>query len=302
MGKTIEYFAGDAFKEISAHPLFAFGVKLFDIFFIVVFTLVIVRLIRFSFNRIIKRRRKKGEENETQIVFIRRIVSGVLYTVGIIGIVYQFDILKSFAISLLAGSGVAAIIIGLASQEAVSNIISGFLITIFRPFKIGDFILVGADKRGTVEDITLRHIIIRTLENKRLVVPNSVINKEIIENSNYIDDKVCNLIEFGIDVNANIDRARFIIKEEILAHVNFYDSGLYDEMGNPDVSIRFVRWEATALILCAYAWAKNIGEGFVMKCDVLESVKKRFDAEGITQPYSQRTMLFKTSFEKTLDK
>jgi len=302
MEKTVEYLAGDAFKDISAHPLYGAGVKLLNAVFIAVFTLALIRLVRFLFNRIIKRRRDRGEENETQIIFVRRIISGVLYTVGIIGIVYQFDALKSFVVSLLAGSGVAAIIIGLASQEAVSNIISGFLITVFRPFKIGDFIVVGGDKKGTVEDITLRHIIIRTVENKRLVVPNSVINKEIIENSNYKEDKVCNIVEFGIDVGANIDRARRIIKEAILNHPRFYDNGLYDETGSPDVTVRVVRWEAAAIILSASVWSRNLGEGFEMKCDLLETVKKRFDAEGIIQPYSQRARLYDSPDKKTLDK
>ena len=283
---------GDNFENISVQPLYSLAMLILRIALVIILTAVFLHIAKSIFKRMRQKNRDSGHNDETQIVFAGQIVNVFLYVCGGIGVLYQFETLRTVLYSALAGSGVVAIIIGFASQETLSNIISGIIITMFRPFKIGDFIQIGQSK-GTVETITLRHIIIRTAENRRLVVPNSVINKEIIENSNYHDERVCNLIEFQIDVHANIDRARAIIKDEIIGHALFYDNGLYDEGGNRDALIRVTRVDAGAVTLTAYAWAKTPGEAFAMKCDILESVKKRFDAAGFAHPYTQRVALEK---------
>jgi small conductance mechanosensitive channel len=284
---------GENYEKISSEPLFALITEFLQVGFIVLFTLAAVRIARAFFKRARAKNRERGDQDQTQLVFLGQMTSAFIYICGMIGIIYQFETLRTILYSVLAGSGVAAIIIGFASQEAAANIISGILITLFRPFKIGDFISLGAGSRGTIETITLRHIIMRTPENRRLVVPNSLINKEIIENSHYHDQRICNIIEFFIDVSSNIDRARFIIKEEIVSHPSFYDNGVYDEQGSPTAVVRVTRVEPNYIVLSGYAWAKTPWDAFVMKCELLESVKKRFDAERLRHPYSQRVMLDK---------
>ena len=82
-----------------------------------------------------------------------------------------------------ASGGIVAVVIGLASQEAAGNLINGAMIMAYKPYKIGDFIVVtGHNVRGTVIDISLRHSVIETLEKTQMIVPNDIMNKAIIEN------------------------------------------------------------------------------------------------------------------------
>lgn len=91
--------------------------------------------------------------------------------------------------TLFAGAGIFAAIIALASQQALSNIISGIFIVISKPFRVGDYIELSILHRGTVEDITLRHTVIRDIQNNRIIVPNSKINSETIVNYHLNDER-----------------------------------------------------------------------------------------------------------------
>ncbi|MDZ7777461.1 MAG: mechanosensitive ion channel [Bacteroidales bacterium] len=73
---------------------------------------------------------------------------------------------------------------------------------------------------GTVEDITLRHTVIRNFENRRIIVPNSVISSETIINSNIIEDKVCNFVEISISYDSDVDKAMALMQEEAMSHPN----------------------------------------------------------------------------------
>lgn len=95
--------------------------------------------------------------------------------------VYETNALRTVATSLLAGAGILAVAVGFASQQALSNIVSGIMIVIFKPFRVNDRLNIGTTFNGIVEDITLRHTVIRDFENKRIIVPNMVISQECLE-------------------------------------------------------------------------------------------------------------------------
>jgi small conductance mechanosensitive channel len=85
----------------------------------------------------------------------------------------QVHLLKPVSNSLLAGAGLVTVALSFAAQNALSNIISGFFIVLFKPFGINDRLRFKETVTGVVEDITLRHTIIRDGENKRVIIPNS---------------------------------------------------------------------------------------------------------------------------------
>src|SRR3990172_8509923 len=101
-------------------------------------------------------------------------------------------------------------IVGFASQQAFSNIISGIFIVIFRPFRVNDIIKVGSLDAGMVEDITLRHTVIRSFENRRLISPNAVISEQTVLNSSIIVEKVCLFLYIGISFDSDVDKTIII--------------------------------------------------------------------------------------------
>lgn len=144
---------------------------------------------------------------------------------------------------------------------------------------------------GTVTDIILRHTIIRNYENKMIVIPNSVINKEKVINYDLRDRKCCQYI----------DLAKQIMQQEAEAHPLVLDNRSAVSLLNkvPKVVVRVINLGESAVTLRSWAWARNFDDAFDLRCDLYESIKKRFDKEGVDIPFSSRTVVFK---EEQLDK
>jgi small conductance mechanosensitive channel len=250
-------------------------------------TILFNYLARRTFNRILTNR--SDNDDLTNYKFIGNAVTAVIYTIGIIFAIREFPPLKTLAGSLLAGAGILAAVIGFASQQAFSNIISGIFIVISKPFRVNDRLKIKEIYAGIVEDITLRHTVIRDFENRRIIVPNAVIANEILVNADYNDDPVCKFVEFGIGYTMDIDKVKKIMAEEVAKNPLYLDrrSEADIEAGKPLVMVRVVRLMDWAMVIRADAWARNPSEAFELYCELLESIKKRFDTEGVEIPYPQ---------------
>ena len=256
-------------------------------------TFYLVKLIKKIINELLK----KANQEITKFNFIKYSIVGIIYIFGI-GIALSFiPIFKSVSQSIFAGSGILAVILGFASQQTLSNILSGILIELFKPFQIGDRIIVlGKTPLGVVEDITLRHTVIKTYENKRIIIPNATMSNELIENVDIIDGKICNFFEIGISYDSDVDKAMRIIKEEILSHKDYFDNRTVSEIREgtlPPVTINVVGYGDFSVNLRAWVWTKDNTVGRQLLWDLNYSVKKRFDAEGIEIPYPYRTIIIK---------
>jgi small conductance mechanosensitive channel len=264
-------------------------------------------LVAFIFNRLFRRFIKQStvivRNDPTSYQFLRHTITAVIYIIGISLAVYSIPKLRGVANSLLAGAGILAVAVGFASQHALSNIISGLFIIIFKPFRVNDRLRIRDTLAGAVEDITLRHTVIRDFENRRIIIPNSVISDEVIINSDFEDDKICSFFHIGISYDSDIDRAKAIIQEEAINHPNLIDGRTPEQVqeGRPMVLIRVIALGEYSVNLRAYLWAQDTTAAFAMSCDLYESVKKRFDAEGIEIPFPYRTIVQKERIEGLKD-
>lgn len=260
---------------------------------------IAVHIINFSFRKIlgyfITRESKKVNVDPTNFSFLKNSITFVSYTAGLIIIFYITPSLKNIGTALFAGAGILAAIIGFASQKAFSNIISGIFILVFRPFRVKDVIEVGSLHKGIVEEITLRHTIIRNYENRRIIIPNSIISEETITNSSIIEEKIKKFVEFDISYESDVDLAKKIIYEEAVKHPFILDNRSDEDIraDKPKLLIRLIRLGEYSVTLRAYIWAKDNDDAFVLNCDLNESVKKRFDKEGIEIPYPHRSIIYK---------
>jgi small conductance mechanosensitive channel len=220
-------------------------------------------------------------------VFFRHFITALIYIIGISWAISEVPQLKTLYQSLLAGAGVLAVAVGFASQQALSNIISGLFIVIFKPFRVNDRLKIRETLSGVVEDITLRHTVIRDFENKRIIIPNSVIGQEVITNSDFMDDKIIKYVEINVAFDTNLEKAKEIMREEVMKHPLHIDprSEEAKEKNEPEVTVRVVLIGSYFITIRAWACAKNASDAFVLYCDLLEQIKGRFDAEGIVIPY-----------------
>ena len=259
-----------------------------------VFTLVVASSIHIWFKKKIKDK-IEDLEDPTAFKFFRYMAVFGIYTLGLLIALLAFPSLKGVAQTALGGAGVIALIAGVASQEALANIVGGLFIISFKPFKIGDVVRVTDTMIGHVIDITLRHTVLRDFDNKMIVIPNAMINREKIINYNLFDLKICERIEFHISYESDLDLAKRILKEECQAHPFNIDNRSASELADGKDSVRtaLVSINDSTLTIRAWCWALNYEDSFDMRCDILESVKKRFDTEGIDLAYPHRTIVFK---------
>lgn len=263
---------------------------------IILVTIIVGSITTRIINAMIKRN-LEAEDNAdiTNLVFFKRSVIVLIYLTGTSFAIYMIPQLRVIATSLLAGAGLFAIAIGFASQAALANVIGGLFIVMFKPYKIGDRIQVRTDLSGVVEDINLRHTVIRNFENKRIIIPNSVISNEVVVNSNYEDNKICKWIDIGISYDSDVDLAKEIMKDEVLKHPLSVDNRTEEQIeeGEEIVPVRVIMMGDSSVNLRAWSWAENPPDAFVMGCDLIESIKKRFDKEGIEIPFPYRTLVYK---------
>lgn len=255
---------------------------------------VLSMIMRKAIRMLIKKRWDDGNEDVTRLKFLRNSISAIFYAFAIAYIFYEIPALNNLGTALFAGAGVIAAVIGFASQKAFSNIISGIFILLFRPFKVGDFVTVDS-RTGVIEDITLRHTVIKDYENRRIIMPNSVISDATIVNSSISDETIRQQVFFGISYDSDVDKAISIIQELAIEHPLSYDgrSAEGQANGEPMVIVRVMSWEDSSISLRAQVWTSGMEDGFVLKCDLLKSVKARFEKEGIEIPFPHRTLVMK---------
>lgn len=262
---------------------------------ILVFAFIVSLIIKFSINRFVRIASYKLKVDPTKYKFLKNAVDFFVYLIAIIIIFKSIPELNTFGNGLLASAGIIAAIVGFASQSAFSNIVSGVFLVIFRPFSVGDRIKVGQLYSGDVEDITLRHTVIRDFENKRIIFPNTVISSEVIINSTTSDEKVCMFIEVGISYSSTIDKAMEIMRDEAQKHPFFIDNRSEADMEAhaPAVTVRVIQLAESSVQLRASVWAKDPSTGFALKCDLLKSIKERFEKENIEIPFPHRVVIVK---------
>ena len=257
--------------------------------------LVISKILRILISRFLKISSNKLKVDHTQFNFLKNAVTFFVFLGAIIFIFYTIPKLKALSLTLFAGAGILTAVALFASQQAFSNIVSGVFIVIFKPFRVNDLVDVGNLPKGRVEDITLRHTVIRSFENRRMIIPNSVISSEILVNSSIVDETICNFIDMGISYDSDIDKAMQIMHDEGVAHPNYIDNRSEEEIkeGVLPVTTRVMGFGDSSVNLRTFIWSKDHSSGYVMKTDLYKSIKEQFDKQGIEIPFPYRTIVYK---------
>lgn len=262
---------------------------------IILAMIVAARIVRGALKRQFEGSNHLGTKDQTNYQFLRNGISFFFFILGITLIFYTIPALKQLGLTLFAGAGILAAIIGFASQAAFANIVGGVFIVIFKPFRVGDVLKVGSNNWGIVEDITLRHTVIKSFQNERYIIPNSSINSDTLLNASIGEEKTCTFLEMSISYDSNIDLAMKIMVEEAEKHPKLIDNRSPEdiEKGTPKVVTRLIGFGDSSVNIRAYTWAEDPIAGFVMKTDLFKSIKARFDLEGIEIPFPYRTIVYK---------
>lgn len=245
---------------------------------IVVFTFL-ASILRVVFDRII------DKQNFKQKQVIKKMKNIILVVLYLIGVLSQFNFLDSLMNTLLASGGIVAVVVGLASQETASNLVGGMMILFSKPFTIGDVIILKENNlRGEVKDITLGYTVIETLDKNLIMIPNTIINKTIIENLTYsqTEFKVA-YISVDVTYDSDIDQAIQIMKEVVSKHPLFY----HVDPNHDEIAVHCMGYKENGITLRVKATTRNVDDSFELCSDCRLQIKKSFDENGILMPIPQ---------------
>ncbi|MBW2018168.1 MAG: mechanosensitive ion channel family protein [Deltaproteobacteria bacterium] len=218
---------------------------------------------------------------------LNRFASVIIFVTGIILVL---DVLGVNIVPFIAGAGVAGIAIGFAAKDTLSNLIAGILLIIDRPFEVGDRIEVWTAPKnsatwGDVVDIGLRATKIRTTDNIVIVIPNNEIMKRDIINYTAITDEIRVRIPIGVAYDADIRKAKEIIKDVALE--------LDWVIRDPEPKVVVKSFGDSSVNLEARVWISIPRKRIDTISHVVDRVKEVFDREGIEIPYPKRDIYIK---------
>ena len=191
----------------------------------------------------------------------------------------MFKTTKTLSQTLLTSSGLLVAVAGFAAQEVLSDIISGIMLSWAKPFDIGEKInITELGISGIVESMSIRHTVIKTYHNSRLIIPNSVINKTVIENSNY--DYIGNYLEIPVSYDSDMDKAVEIMEDVISNHHLVLDMRK-DKEKDKKATVFIKELGENGIVLKSTIYTRNIDDNYIACSDIRKELKKQFDLAGI---------------------
>lgn len=206
--------------------------------------------------------------------FLSIVLYAILLVAVIIAAISQLGIQTTPLIALLGAAGLA---VGLALQSSLSNLASGVMLVLFRPFSKGDFVEAGGTS-GTVLEVGLFTSVLNTPDNRRVIVPNGQITTDTITNFSAYDTRRIDLM-IGVDYTDDLKVARATIEKTLNGHDKVLDDPapaiLLMELADSSVNFAVRPWVSTA-------------DYWVVRSELLESIKADLEAAGCSIPFPQR--------------
>ena len=246
------------------------GPKLLGAIAVWVIGMWIARAIRSAVRRTLMR----TKSDEMLANFIANLVHIALKVLVVIFVLGTLGIPTTGFAAIIAAAGFA---IGFALQGSLGNFAAGVMVMIFKPFKVGDYI-EGAGHAGTVESVGIFATIMKTPDNKRIIIPNGELTASSLVNYSANPTRRVDLV-FGIGYSDDIDKARSVMHEIITA-----DSRI---LKDPEPTIAVSELADSSVNFVCRPWVK-VEDYWGVLFDVTEKVKKEFDKQGISIPFPQQ--------------
>lgn len=221
----------------------------------------------------------------TTLTIMRRLIVLAIILIGVMATTFTaFPESLGIITSIFVAAGFASIVVGLAAQSSLSNVISGIINCVSQPFRIGDAVTF-RNEFCYIEDMRLIHTIMRTWDNRRLVVPNSILQNEVIINYSMNDPSVLVPVPVQVSYESDISKAMQIMTDAARSHPDCIPSG---DLPNTVV----MELQDSGILLRLLSMAKDQSTAFGMTRDLLLKIKKDFDEQGIEIPYPKRQLVF----------
>lgn len=222
---TILFVAGVELLELGDHPREVLG-RIVRIVATIALAWLLVRLIRLvgavMQERAVERAEEAGDilkarKVRTQVLVLQRVLVIATWVLALALILMQFEVVRSVGVSLLASAGVAGIVLGLAAQKTIGNLLMGIQLSITQPARIGDTVIIDGEW-GQIEEINLTYVVVRIWDQRRLVVPIGEFLDKPFQNWTKRETALIGVVFFHADYRLPVAKAReqleVILKDE----------------------------------------------------------------------------------------
>jgi small conductance mechanosensitive channel len=217
---------------------------------------------------------KHKPSDPTAIRFLGQLARLGVYIFAFVSYAHVIPALQKLGTAWLASVGVASVVLGMAAQNTLGNLIAGISLLLYRPFSIGDWVQVNSPngvESGEVESLNLGYTILRTSDNRRIVIPNSTMASQTSINLSFSDPRILTVVPITISADADLDKARAILIE--LARQHSKTSG--------DVECPVTALTGGTVTLSLKVWCPDFPDATRYKYELLEAARQRFKTEGI---------------------
>lgn len=199
---------------------------------------------------------------QTQVRVLRRVASIIILIVAVALMLVQFQVVRTVGMSLLASAGIAGIVIGLAAQKSIANLLAGIQLSITQPVRIGDTVIVDGEW-GQIEEINLTYVVLRVWDQRRLIVPISQILEKPFQNWTKTSTELLGTVYIYADYAIPVDAVRQELDRILDGNPNF--DGRAKGVAVTDATERTVQ-------LRPLVSAKNSGDLWNLRCEVREKL------------------------------
>lgn len=242
-----------------------------------VIAVVVARVVDFLLERrdravaaVLKREPDPGEK--TRFLMIRRLTTVLILFVGVAIALAQFPVVGTLARAMLASAAIIAGVVGIAARAPIANLASGIMIAFSQPVRLGDYVSVD-EVYGTVEEIRLTYTFLRTVDDRRIVIPNEAFTSKVVHNYSMGSRGSMLEVTFVVPVTAPLDevrRAAGAVADELAPSPDGFQN-----------TVDVVELGASQITLRLNAWSDDPLRRRGLQSDLRAAVARRLNADGI---------------------
>ena len=276
------------------NSVFLFGNAIFEngiLGFLITFliTVVIAKIFTTILEKLVDHAMKKDARASMPFKYLLKIIRTVIYVIAVFAILMNVKPLQSISTAILGATSVMTVVVGLAAQETFGNFIAGFFIVIYQPFHVGDMVnLPEKNISGTVIEITFRHTILNTIENTKIIVPNSTMNSAIIEDKAFGQKTYIRYLSLTVAYNTDIDKLERVITDVVINTDGVIDTRSVEaQEKNLPINITVNEFLDSGIQIRFPFTTKSLGKSVETASKIRKSLLVAFRENGIEIPYQK---------------
>lgn len=279
---------------VRENSVFLFGNAIFEngiLGFLITFliTVVIAKIFTTILEKLVDHAMKKDARASMPFKYLLKIIRTVIYVIAVFAILMNVKPLQSVSTAILGATSVMTVVVGLAAQETFGNFIAGFFIVIYQPFHVGDMVnLPEKNISGTVIEITFRHTILNTIENTKIIVPNSTMNSAIVEDKAFGQKTYIRYLSLTVAYNTDIDKLERVITDVVINTDGVIDTRSVEaQEKNLPINITVNEFLDSGIQIRFPFTTKSLGKSVETASKIRKSLLVAFRENGIEIPYQK---------------